>query len=545
MIFGHGPCRRVLTLVIGLGLAIALHLLPGIPGYAQEASGPVNGESIVLDGTPLLRVAATSDLSPSERASIIQRRLETLLNQAEGPAERQFNVSVQDQENRSLVFVNGTDLITVTEADAALAGAESPAQLSQNLAASLEKALQQSSLQRQEGFLMRTLPIAVGILVAAGLLHWLTGQFWQHYVRPAVQKMTAMGTQNEDMELTGVNLLLRTTLLVVRASLWLGTIYYVTNLFPFTRQLTYVVTAGLVDGLLARSLSLGENSYSVLDLVILLGMLLGLVVVASTFTNLLKSRILRITGINRGSQEAIAVLAKYSLIFIGAVVVLQIWGLDLSSLALIASALGVGIGLGLQNIAKDFVSGLIMVFERPVQVGDFVDFGEFLGTVERIGARSTEIRTIDHVSIIVPNSRFLEEEVINWSHRNPVSRLRLPVGVSYSSHPPTVREALLDACEGYSQILHAPSPQVIFKGFGDSALDFELLVWISQPSKQYIIKSELYFKIEAALKRYHLEVPFPQRDLHIRSGSLPIEVSEDARRWLNQLSETDRQRNNS
>lgn len=534
MMFGPLPLRRILAFCLGLCTVILVNWLPALPGYSQEANQPVLSEPVVLDGTQLFRVTAAADLSAQERASIIQQRLQRLL-EASDTNRGQFDVTVTEQSNKMVVEVNNQDLITVTEADAEIAGADSPATQARKIKLTIERALQKSYLERQEGFLIRSLPIAVGVLIAAGLGHWLVGLLWANQVRPALENITAFGVQNGESELTGVNLLLRVSLFLVRASMWLTAIFYVTNLFPVTRRLTYLVTEGLVDGLLARSLTLGENSYSVLDLVILLGLLLGLVILASTFTNLLKSRILRITGINRGSQEAIAVLAKYSLIFIGAVVILQIWGLDLSSLALLASALGVGIGLGLQNIAKDFVSGLIMVFERPVQVGDFVDFGEFLGTVERIGARSTEIRTIDHVSIIVPNSRFLEEEVINWSHRNPVSRLRLPVGVSYSSHPPNVREALLHACAENKQILHSPSPQVFFKGFGDSALEFELLVWISQPSKQYNIKSELYFAIEASLKRYGIEVPFPQRDLHIRSGSLPIQIPQDAQRWLNQL----------
>jgi potassium-dependent mechanosensitive channel len=214
---------------------------------------------------------------------------------------------------------------------------------------------------------------------------------------------------------------------------------------------------------------------------------------------------------------------------------LQLWGLDLSSIALIASGLGIGVGLGLQGLVKDFVSGLVLVFERPVQVGDFVDFGQVKGTVARIGSRSTEIRTLDQVSIIVPNSHFLDSEVTNWSHGNPVSRIRLPVGVAYSSDPQEVKSALLDACKKNQEILSAPAPQVFFMGFGGSALDFQLLVWIAQPSRQLVIKSDLYFAIEASLRDRGIEVPFPQRDLHIRSGHLPIDLSPEAQQFLRGL----------
>ena len=220
---------------------------------------------------------------------------------------------------------------------------------------------------------------------------------------------------------------------------------------------------------------------------------------------------------------------------LGAVVVLQIWGIDLSSLALIASGLGIGIGFGLQGLVRDFVSGLVLVFERPVQVGDFVDFGAVKGTVNRIGSRSTEIRTLDHVAIIVPNSRLLDQEIINWSHGNPVSRIRLPVGVAYASDPTQVKQVLLEACRQSDEILITPLPQVFFLGFGDNALRFELLVWIAQPHRQLVIKSDLYFAIEALLRQHHIEVPFPQRDLHLRTGSLPLEFGPDAQQWLQRM----------
>jgi small-conductance mechanosensitive channel len=268
-------------------------------------------------------------------------------------------------------------------------------------------------------------------------------------------------------------------------------------------------------------------------------MLLGLIAVASKATQLLKSRILKIAGMNRGAQEAVAIVTKYGLIFIGTLVLLQVWGLDISSLTIVVSALSVAIGFGLQDIAKNFGSGLVLLFERPIQVGDFVEVGEYSGTVERIGSRSTVIRTLDRVSIIVPNSRFLENEVINWSHDNPVSRLHLPVGVAYGSDIRAVEAALLDAAKGHPDVLLVPPPNVLFLGFGDSSLDFELLVWSAEPSKQYYLKSELYFRIYALLEQREIEIPFPQRDLHVRSGSLPLDVPPGVRealvQWLDRL----------
>ena len=175
---------------------------------------------------------------------------------------------------------------------------------------------------------------------------------------------------------------------------------------------------------------------------------------------------------------------------------MQLWGLDISSLAVFAGVLGVGIGLGIQGIAKEFVSALVLIFERPIQVGDFVEVGELVGTVERISVRSTEISTVDQVSVILPNSNFLESEVINWSHGSPVSRLKVPLGVAYGSNLTNVRGALLDAAHEHPDVLSAPPPNVFFMEFGDSSLDFNLLVWICEPRKQFQIKSDLYFQIE-------------------------------------------------
>src|SRR5262249_40657411 len=148
---------------------------------------------------------------------------------------------------------------------------------------------------------------------------------------------------------------------------------------------------------------------------------------------LLRSHVLGQAGIDAGAQESVAVLSRYLLTFLGALVVLQGYGVDISSLTMLASVFGLGLGFGLQNIANNFVSGLLLSLERPIRPGDFVHVGAFTGTVTRIGARSTEIRTVDRVSILVPNSRLLESEVVNWTHGDAASRLHVPVGVGYGS----------------------------------------------------------------------------------------------------------------
>ena len=213
-------------------------------------------------------------------------------------------------------------------------------------------------------------------------------------------------------------------------------------------------------------------------------------------------------------------LLRYALTFLGTLIVLQAWGIDVRTLAIAGSVLGVGVGFGLQNLANNFVSGLVLNLERPIRPGDFINLGDLTGTVDRIGARCTLIRTLDHLTILVPNSRLLENEVINWSHGDPMSRLHLPVGVAYGSPTRQVRRALLDAALENPNVLRDPRPQVQFKGFGESALDFELLVWTADPRGQQELKSDLNFRIEASLARQGIQIPFPQRDLHLRSPQL-------------------------
>jgi small-conductance mechanosensitive channel len=296
----------------------------------------------------------------------------------------------------------------------------------------------------------------------------------------------------------------------------------------------------VIDSFTAEVIPLGNTRYSLEDIIVLVVMILGVVIASKIIADLFKARILSLARINRGAREAIAIILRYVLLLIGLFVLLPVWGVDLSSFAILASALGVGIGFGFQDIAKNFGSGIVLVFERPIQVGDFVEVGEFLGTIERIGARSTLIRTLDQVSIIMPNSRFLEDEVINWSHDNPVSRLHLPVGVAYASDVDKVRDVLIEAAQNHPFILSHPKPHVLFQGFGDSSLDFELLVWTRDPSKQLYIKSDLNFRIERLFRENQVEIPFPQRDLHVRSGALPLAVPEDLARWLRQQSNGDR-----
>lgn len=244
--------------------------------------------------------------------------------------------------------------------------------------------------------------------------------------------------------------------------------------------------------------------------------------------SVVRDRILVRTSIDRGLQYALSVGTGYLIFFVGLTIGLQSLGLNLSSIAFLGGAIGLGIGVGLQPVVNNFVSGLILLVERPIKVGDRVEIEQLTGDVVKIAARSTWVRTNDNVVIIVPNSEFTSHRVTNWTANDRRVRITIPVGASYSSDPENIKRLLLQVAAEHPDILADPAPDVMFAGFGDSSLDFELRVWTTnQVRTPHILKSDLYFSIFRIFQRESIEIPFPQRDLHLRSVSMPIRFAQE------------------
>jgi small-conductance mechanosensitive channel len=202
---------------------------------------------------------------------------------------------------------------------------------------------------------------------------------------------------------------------------------------------------------------------------------------------------------------------------------LQSLGVNLSSLVVFGGAVGVGIGLGLQNLVSNFISGLILLVEQPIRIGDRIETRDTFGDVVRIAARSTWIRTNDNVVIIVPNNEFINNSVTNWTANDPNVRISIPVGVGYDSDPERVRELLLRAAADNPDVLADPKPDVIFSDYGDNSLNFVLRVWTcTRAHTPVILKSDLYFTLFKVFADNGIELPFPQRDLHIRSSDIAL-----------------------
>lgn len=494
-------------------LVFSLQLLPAMAQSSKFAS-------VTIDNKQLFRVSDTKNETAQERADYINRILKDAVESQKVP-----EIEVKEFDEYAKIFVDGKP-ITVTIND--VLSSENANQQAYAWARSIRERVNQAIEERSESFIRNTLILAAIIIALTIALHFVLGKVWGILQRNVSVLVTSEDSSDQNQQQNSLNILLKATLFLTRTALWVGVALYITDLFPLTRKWSADIGTIIRDSLTSPIF----KDFSITGILVLIGLFLGLIILAGAVTNILRSRILRVLRVGRGAQEVIAIIFKYVLIGVGSVILLQIFGVDLSSLAILASALGVGIGFGFQDIAKNFGSGLILLFERPIQVGDFIEVGNYMGTVESIGARSVTIRTLDRVSIIVPNSRFLEDEVINWSHHNPVSRIHVPVGVSYSADVKEVKKALLEAGKNHPEVLSVPQPQVFFSGFGDSSLDFKLFVWINKPSHQVSIKSDLCFRIEAALKEHNIEIPFPQRDLHLRTGELPLKLSPEIEQAL-------------
>lgn len=270
---------------------------------------------------------------------------------------------------------------------------------------------------------------------------------------------------------------------------------------------------------------LGALPVTPVFLVKAIAFLVGLVIASRLGRRFLKNNILARTSIDPGLQYALQVGTGYFIFIFGLIVGLQSVGLNLSSLAFLTGIIGVGVGFGTQNIMNNFVSGLILLVERPIKVGDRIEVGDLNGDIVRIAARSTWVRTNDNVIIIVPNAEFISSRVTNWTANDQSIRIRVPLGVSYASNPEKVRELLIAVANSRPDVIKFPAPDVVFTEFGDSSLNFELRVWTTEHLRTpQVLKSELYYDIFRVFAEHKIELPFPQRDIHVRSVDLPIPV---------------------
>jgi len=272
-------------------------------------------------------------------------------------------------------------------------------------------------------------------------------------------------------------------------------------------------------------ITLGKSSITLWAIILNIFIILAFIVVSSKLKAWLLIAISGRKGLNVSNWRAAVTLGYYGLITLGLVGILQASGLDLSFFTVLTGAIGIGVGFGMQTIFSNFISGIIILLEKPLKLGDRIDIGDISGNVHSISVRATTIITNDNVSIIVPNSDFITKQVINWSHSGNSIRMSISVAVSYDTDPELVDRILKQVASEEPGVLKSPEPTVRLEEFGESGIKFTLLVWTHEFSdRKGALRSLLNFRVLKAFKLNNVHIPFPQRDIHVHNSG-PVKES--------------------
>lgn len=276
-------------------------------------------------------------------------------------------------------------------------------------------------------------------------------------------------------------------------------------------QLTQVFQTPLFD--------IGDTTITLGILLFLIIGLLVLVYFVKYLERIIVQKLLVRTGMEIGNRKATGIIFRYVLLIIGVIIILQTTGIDLTILNVLAGTLGIGVGFGLQNIVNNFISGLIILVERPIKVGDRIEIGEVHGRVMHLGARSATILTNDNISIIVPNQKFVTENIINWSHTDDKRRFIIPVTVALDNDPYLVEKLLIEAAKEIPEVLEHPEPGVRLFGFGENGMHFELRAWSTALiHRRGLLTSKLYYAIYDKFTAHNIDLVIPQREVFVREN---------------------------
>jgi small-conductance mechanosensitive channel len=363
--------------------------------------------------------------------------------------------------------------------------------------------LTQLMVQLSLGSVYLALVLFLGVRIVSGLVVYLLR------VRPLTRLRLVRRNRDRIQHLAG------RVLTGTAAVLWAFYLLHNTGLFdPVMAVLAAVLDVGFSHG--DVTLTLGD--------LVEFGVTLWVSWLLSSFIRfVLEEDVYPRVTLPRGVSYALSNLVQYVVLTVGFFLALGVAGVDLTKATILAGALGVGVGFGLQNIVNNFVSGLILLFERPVQVGDAVTIGTIGGQVKHIGIRSSTVRTWDGAEVIFPNSALIADPVTNWTLSDRKRRLTLTVGVAYGTDPAAVVDLLRRVAAEQEAVMKDPEPLALFMGFGDSALNFELRAWTDRADAWAPVQSELYLAVHAALTAAGISIPFPQRDLHVDAAQ-PVRV---------------------
>lgn len=277
---------------------------------------------------------------------------------------------------------------------------------------------------------------------------------------------------------------------------------------------------------LTKQFTFGRITVSASGVIVAAAVIIATIFVARWTSFLIERRLASRRHIDPGLRYTICRLVKYLIVTIGFLIALKHgFNVDLTSIAVVFTALSVGIGFGLQYIAADIASGFILLFERPIRIGDRITIGEDEGDVQSINLRTTVVITNDRIAIIVPNSKLVSQRVINWSYGDPRARIAIPIGVADNSDIQLVSDTLVEAAQGVANVLPDPKPCVQFLKFGDYSLDFRLLVWTNQPRRHVQIRSDINYRIAKLFRERSIEIPYPKQEFLLKGVPREVEPS--------------------
>jgi small-conductance mechanosensitive channel len=286
----------------------------------------------------------------------------------------------------------------------------------------------------------------------------------------------------------------------------------------------------LKDFLDINLLNIGQTEITLWTLLYFIVLLIGLFYIAGRLNRFLANRLLVRTSLDLGARQAVGTITRYFVVFVGLLIILQSAGINLTTLNVIAGTVGIGIAFGLQNIASNFISGLIILFERPIKVGDRIEISNIEGDVLKIGARSTIVLTNDNIAMIVPNSKFITESVVNWQYNDQKVRFRIPITVAHRSDVRVVERLLLELAKSNPDVLESPEPVVRLVGITESGLNFELRPWSTTlVHRRGKLVSSLYFAIHDAFQEHGINIPSPQLDVRLL-GRSELMIDRDSER---------------
>ncbi|KPL20353.1 MAG: hypothetical protein AMS23_11115, partial [Bacteroides sp. SM1_62] len=269
-------------------------------------------------------------------------------------------------------------------------------------------------------------------------------------------------------------------------------------------------------------ITIGSTQISLLNIILFIFIIWLTITISRIIRFFLEGDVFTRLKLKKGVPGAISLILRITIITIGFLIAIAAAGVQMDKLAILLGAFGVGIGFGLQNIFNNLISGIILAFERPINEGDIIEVGALMGIVKEIGIRSSIIKTYDGSEVIVPNGNLISEQLINWTLSDQRRRGEVRVGVAYGTDPQRVLDLLLEAAGSNERVLDDPKPWAIFLGFGESSLDFRLLFWIAEADTRLTIQSEVAVMVNQMIRKAGIEIPFPQRDLHLRSADAKI-----------------------